>query len=369
MLIAHLRPSFLGAHESQRNGLYLLSRRQLQQVLGALWFLDGLLQLQPSMFTRYLISGIMQPAAQGQPGLVSATIQPMIALTSRLLIPVNLTIILVQVTIGICLLTGRFVRPAILGSVAWALMVWYGGEGMGMLLTGNASALTGAPGAVLLYALLGLAAYPADVSGGADLLPQRYLRWILVGFWAFTAMLQLQPVWWRPQQIAQVIAANESPGTLNGVLLNRSLQWLSALVGNWELPLNIGLITLALGLAIGLAVVRPDKVRPFLVGSIVLSLLLWWATEGLGLLFSGAATDVNSGPLLVALALTCWPATSAVKAATGIDTSSQAPDLAAKWVRRGWLGGTEAVMASVDQGPALAVAQSTQRFEREEASR
>ena len=34
------------------------------------------------------------------------------------------------------------------------------GEGLGMLLTGSASALTGAPGSALLYGLIGLMAWP-----------------------------------------------------------------------------------------------------------------------------------------------------------------------------------------------------------------
>lgn len=65
---------------------------------------------------------------------------------------------------------------------------------------------------------------------------------------------------------------------------------------------------LRLSLGIGLAVVKAGRVRPLLVGSIVLSLVLWWATEACGQLLTGTATDVNRGPLLVLLALACWPA-------------------------------------------------------------
>jgi len=50
----------------------LLSLRLLQRILGALWLLDGLLQLAPSMFTTTLITGFMQPLTQGQPGWVAA---------------------------------------------------------------------------------------------------------------------------------------------------------------------------------------------------------------------------------------------------------------------------------------------------------
>jgi hypothetical protein len=86
-----------------------------------------------------------------------------------------------------------------------------------MLLTGTSSILTGSPGAVLLYPLLGFAVYPrkrqaADAPGatrqvGDDgLLSRKYLRYILAGFWIFGALLQLQPNWWQPGQISQTIS-------------------------------------------------------------------------------------------------------------------------------------------------------------------
>ncbi|HLJ67572.1 MAG TPA: hypothetical protein VKX16_09460, partial [Chloroflexota bacterium] len=156
----------------------LCSRRHLQQALGAVWLFDGLLQLQPSMWTQNLVTGIMQPATQGQPAVVGATLTPMVHLASRFVVPTNATILLAQVAVGLCLLSGRFVRPALMVSVVWALGVWYWGEGLGMVLTGQASVLTGAPGAVLLYAVLGLAAYPPR-DGGRELLSRKRLRWLL----------------------------------------------------------------------------------------------------------------------------------------------------------------------------------------------
>ena len=287
---------------------YLISRRLLQQCLGALWLLDGLLQLQPWMWTMNFVTGIMQPTLQGQPGPVAAALKTIITLATPHHIAANAVIALVQMALGVCLLSGSWVRPALLGSVVWSLMVWVGGEGLGMLLTGQASALTGAPGAVLLYGLLALAAYPTQTTGEAGLLGRRQLRWLLAGCWALAAVLQLQPFWWQPQQIAQTIAGLESPSTLNGAIQDSSLSWLAHLTSTVELPLNSALILLALGLAFGLAVVRATHVRPLLVASIVLSLLLWWATEACGQLLTGTATDVNSGPLLVLLALACWPA-------------------------------------------------------------
>ena len=47
--------------------------------------------------------------------------------------------------------------------------------------------------------------------------------------------------------------------------------------------------------------------RLLLLISILLSLLIWWFTEAFGMIFTGMATDVNSGPLLILVALACWP--------------------------------------------------------------
>ena len=51
-------------------------------------------------------------------------------------------------------------------SFFWALGVWVIGEGLGMLFTGTATALTGAPGSVFVYGCLGLMAWPRRATAG-----------------------------------------------------------------------------------------------------------------------------------------------------------------------------------------------------------
>lgn len=60
----------------------------------------------------------------------------------------------------IFILPDRWIKPVVLISVVWSLIVWYAGEGMNMLFTGQSSMLSGAPGAVLLYPLLGFVISP-----------------------------------------------------------------------------------------------------------------------------------------------------------------------------------------------------------------
>ena len=81
---------------------------------------------------------------------------------------------LVQIAIGFGLLYRPTVKPALAASFGWVLVVWWFGEAFGMMFMATtpmggapmASALTGAPGAVLLYALIGAMVWPNGRPGG-----------------------------------------------------------------------------------------------------------------------------------------------------------------------------------------------------------
>ncbi len=305
----------------------LLSRQFVQRILGVLWLIDGLLQLQPQMFTMNMINGVMKPMLQGQPGFVETSLQWIVQVTTQNLVLINLLIAVVQIVLGLAFLflSGRWLRITILVSIIWSLVVWYGGEGMNMLLTGQSSVLTGSPGAVLLYAILGLVVYPRTVSSNGSvfdaqegIISRRSLLWILAGFWGFAALLQLQSYWWQSGQISQAIDAVVGLGGLNGVIVDPALQSLSRATASLEIPLNIGLIVLflLLGAALALgATGRQTVVRPALIASIVVSVVIWYLTQAFGGIFTGMATDFNSGLLLVVLALGCWPRVASLRKA------------------------------------------------------
>lgn len=296
-----------------------LSRKALQRVLGVLWLIDGLLQLQPQMFTMNMVNGVMRPMLQGQPGFLEPGLQYIVNQTTLHLIEVNLLIAVVQILLGLgfLLLPERWVKELVIASFVWALIVWFGGEGLSMLLTGTSSILSGSPGAVLLYPLLGLAIWPRRQPAAAQetttrnrddgLLSRTVLRWVLSGFWFFAALLQLQPYWWQPGQISQTISGMIGQGGLNSVVVDPVLKQLANATANIEIPLNIALIVVFLAIGLGLALPGDKHLRPFLIASIILSLLIWYFTEAFGMILTGMATDFNSGLLLVVMALAVWP--------------------------------------------------------------
>ena len=79
----------------------------------------------------------------------------------------------IQLALGLGIAWRPTVRLALGASVAWALAVWWFGEGLGSVLTGNASPVDGAPGAVILYALLAVLLWPADRTAAAPFVAGR----------------------------------------------------------------------------------------------------------------------------------------------------------------------------------------------------
>ena len=168
---ADVPPSGTGPATGRRFPLALPSQRVLQIVLGLFWILDAALQFQPFMFGQGFVQANILANAQGQPFVVGDLITHIGNFLSPDIAVWNTFFALIQLFIGVGLLYKPTVRPALAVSFAWALGVWFFGEGLGMVLTGTATALTGAPGSVLVYGLLGLMAWPRAARGaraGAD---------------------------------------------------------------------------------------------------------------------------------------------------------------------------------------------------------
>jgi len=115
----------------------LLSRKVLQRILGVLWLVNGLPQVQPHMFTMNMVNGAMKLMLQGQPGALEPSLQFIVAQTTLHFTAANLLIVIVQVLLGLGFLfvPSHWITPVALVSFIWALIVWYRGEGLSMLQT------------------------------------------------------------------------------------------------------------------------------------------------------------------------------------------------------------------------------------------
>src|SRR5690349_12653088 len=157
--------SAVGGTAVAHAGLAVLdARRRLQLLLAGLWLLDGVLQLQPAMFTRQFPAMLAESAA-GQPGAVAGPVTWAARLITEHPAPANAAFAALQIALGLALAWRPAVRLALAGSVIWGLAVWWLGEGLGGLLTGTASPVNGAPGAALLYAITAVLLWPPRTEG------------------------------------------------------------------------------------------------------------------------------------------------------------------------------------------------------------
>jgi len=269
------------------------SRRAVQSALGLIWLIDGGLQFQSFMYSHgfpQMLTG-MEP---GQPHWLASSLGWGARLAGANLDVWNTLFALTQVLIGAGLLFRATVKLALASSFVWVAVVWWFGEAFGMLFMNAASPLTGAPGAVLLYGLIGLIVWPNDRPGGLIGARGARIAWAIV--WVLMGWLWL-------------IGPNSSANAIHDAISNApsGMGWLNSVLdhtarlteGNGFL---IALILAAASIAIGLAVALDWQARTFLWLSIYLSVIYWVVGQGLGGLATGSATDLNAGPLFVLFA-------------------------------------------------------------------
>jgi len=290
-------------------------RRLLQLGLAGIWLLDGLLQYQAFMFSKGF-SDMLAGTASGNPGAVASPITWDATLIAHHAVALNAIFATIQLLLGIGIAWRPTVRVALAASIAWSLGVWWFGEGLGMVLTGDASPVNGAPGAVILYALLAVLLWPADRPGkpapftaaravGA---PAARALWLVL--WLSLAYFALLPGNRAPQALHDMIAGMEDgePGWL--AALDRGA---ASLVAHEGLTASIVLAIALVIVAVGVYLPAPAA-RGTLVMAIVVAAVIWVFGEAFGEIMTGGATDPNSGPLLALLALTYWPARAVVTA-------------------------------------------------------
>ena len=294
-----------------------VTTRGIQIALGCVWLLDGLLQFQSYMYTHAFITQVLAVNAAGQPSFVGGPILTLTHLYGRDIALWNTLAGLTQCAIGLGLIaSARTVRLALLASFGWALTVWWFGEGFGMLLTGAPlSPLLGAPGAVLVYILIGLLVWPSSRRGerpaaAGGRLAGRGGRIVWSALWLEAAALWLANV-------------NRSADAIHDQLLGAAAT-APHLIAGWQRSLatatqghgaTIALVLALVSIAIA-AGVWSSRLRVLtLAGASVLSLAYWVLGQNLGGPFwAGNATDVNTGPLLVLLALALLPAVTSPRA-------------------------------------------------------
>jgi hypothetical protein len=289
-------------------------RRALQLALGVIWLLDAALQFQPYMFTRAFPHEVLAPVGPGNPAWVAGPVHWAAHLTDSHVVVANAAFATIQLLIALGLFTRATVRIALVGSVLWALGIWWMGEGLSGLLVGPQSPIAGAPGAAVLYALISVLIWPREsdqvrtagqTASVATTSPLRgfgaRVAWVVL--WGSFAFESLQAANRSPSALHDMIAgmADGEPGWLRAI--DRHSASITAHHGT-EISIALAVVFALIALAIfgGVRVVRSG-----LVVAVILAAAIWVIGENIGEIPTGEATDPNTGVLLILLAATYWP--------------------------------------------------------------
>ncbi len=285
-------------------------RRRLQLVLAGIWLLVAVLQYQSFMFTK-AFAQMLAGTASGNPAVIADPITWSARLIGDHVVATNAIFATIQLLLGLGIAWRPTVRIALSASIIWALAVWWLGEGLGMVLTGGASPVNGAPGAVVIYALLAILLWPVAHDRPAPFVAGRAVGsqvakalWLVL--WGSLAFFALTPATRAPQAISGMISgmASGQPGWLAWID-NHAASALGHDGLAASVVLAIALIVVALGVYLPLPAARATLVLALVVAAAI------WLAEGLGGILTGSGTDPNSGPLLALLALAYWPVKAA----------------------------------------------------------
>ncbi len=289
--------------------------RKLRIILGSLWILDSILQMQPKMFGSSFISMVIGPNAQGQPHFISSSITGMASFLSHYVVLWNSVFAITQLAIGLGIIFKKTTKSALILSFLWSFGVWWFGEGFGGILRGDTSALMGAPGAVVLYAFLGVLLWPCAKntddnrkhgieSSSASQGPLSAVGglWFWAALWTFFAILQLLP---------DNRSSNWLHDSIGGMALGEP-NWYANILKSLAnlfsgLGLQSSLILASLFLLVGIGPFISRKPSKFIIGGAFLSLVFWAVGEAFGMILTGMGTDLNTGPLIILLAVAYLP--------------------------------------------------------------
>jgi hypothetical protein len=276
-------------------------------MLGGLWLLDGLLQLQPYMFTHAFEVSVIQSSIDGLPEPLSSHLHTIV---SAYLVPfsksLNLVFAALELAVGVLMVTPK--RLALIGgcvlSAAWSLLIWVIGEGMGGVTTFTVvrlnlrypeSLIMGFPGAALLYFLISIFILLSLKRGW---ILGEALRITGVAVFGVGGLLQLLPEFWDPRVQFAMFSSSVLMGSAPR-LLTPAIMEMAYYIAMNTIIANMLEIIVSVALAVCFALRLPARVVvPLAAGWLG---FVWVFGMGFMGLLNGTATDPGTPPLLFLL--------------------------------------------------------------------
>jgi hypothetical protein len=288
--------------------------------------------LQPFMFTkgRSGFSGMLHGMAHGNPSWIAHTITWNASIVDHQPVLTNALFAGTQFLIAFGIAWQRTCRAALALSIAWAVAVWWFGEGLGGLFSGAATPLGGGPGAVLFYAVLAVVLWPAPGHNApfvaARALGASVARALWTAVWLVLALLSVIGAGRSPQALHDLVA-NVTSGQPGWLL--RIDRWSEAVLlhDGTTVAVLFALFCILVAVCVYL---HPTITQIVLVLAVVAVSVVWVAVQDFGGDLAGGATDLGSGLLVLLFVLVYWPlppgqrVNGAANGLVGADTAGEA---------------------------------------------
>lgn len=272
--------------------------------LGMLWLGDGLLSLQKNMpldtLDIILMGGWDQP-------------QWLINLLNNGLVYILYQhhwagwfdgwLAVMQLGLGVALMAGRE-KPlgywALRISIPFGLLIWFGGEWAGSLLSLSVSFVTGGPGAALLYVAMAVLLLNVQQWPKPDFL-LRIRRGVGIT-WMIGAAFQAFPVFWTSSGLTSPFQESlvMTPVSIRTAPIVAFIAW------SGHNPILANFLLVAACCAFGYALWQGWGGRGFYLIAAAWLLWIWWIGENFGALAGGVSTDPNTAPLWALVLLPGW---------------------------------------------------------------
>jgi len=299
------------------------SRKFLRVGFGALWIFDGLLQAQPRM-AGGLSSQVIEPIASASPDWVQRVVNFGGTVWTYHPVQAAAAAVWIQIGIGVWMIasaTGWSSRLAGLAGAGWGLVVWVFGEAFGGVFAPGLTWLSGAPGAVLLYVVVGaLIALPLRAWA-----TPRLGRLLLAGtgvFWVGMALLQVLPVngfWHGGGTLTDMVSsmANVTQPHAQAAMLSA----FASFATDHAFAVNLLVVIALAGLGAVFINGRQQLLRVAVPVATVFCLAVWVLVQDFGFP-GGLGTDPNS---MLPWVLLLWGGYFAVTERTTVTAADESP--------------------------------------------
>ena len=265
-------------------------RKFLRIAFGLLWFIDGLLQLQPLLGIAFIEETV-------SPGLIMGSYQPWLSsLINTAADAWNLNPMVydsiaatIQIFGGAIMLIGPrdlLYRAVLILSIPWSILIWIIAEGFGNSISPGASWIIGSPGSVLFYLM---ASALLLLSERHDL--RKAVRILMIAIFLVEFAWQVIPSngYWNGVNLAMntyLISVRPQYPDFSGF----EASVVQALLAN---PIFYNsLISASLAVAAVLWILWPGRLS--VTYTVAISILTWIFLMGFGGLFTGSSTDPNT---------------------------------------------------------------------------